>query len=332
MSTSEINKTTTSSVAAKTPGRPGRKKNSTLGELDAELEGQCLQEAEEASSSSKRVAKDPGGPSKPKKTKKTAKKKVQESSDDDSDPSESDSDSDPSSSSDSSAVESDEPRRKLKKTGFISFKGVGLITPDSKARLRKIQRLLESVANLVPKIDQEGKEALKRFHEEVLEYRDFTRELIRSTRAEIPDRNPIKKRTVKQLKIIRDVLIELGEDVDVASEMPMMGAHILDWSDQEGLKKILGPKTARRLRTSLKGQRKIYKPIFKKSPADIARTWLSAEERRKKNFNPAAAGYSRDSNKGKQTSRDNQRSSNRDGYGFGGGSKKTSGFGKGYSK
>ena len=87
----------------------------------------------------------------------------------------------------------------------------------------------------------------------------------------------------------------MSEDVDVSSKMPMVGAHILDWPDQEGIKTTLGQKTARRLRTSLKGQRKLYKPIFKKSPADIARTWLSAEERRENNFDLSDAGYSRDS-------------------------------------
>jgi hypothetical protein len=54
-------------------------------------------------------------------------------------------------------------RPKLEQTGFISFKGVRLMTPDTKARLRKIRCLLESVAKLVLKIDYDEKEALNRF-------------------------------------------------------------------------------------------------------------------------------------------------------------------------
>ena len=282
---------TTQAIAPKSVGRPGRRRNGTLADLDKDLEKQCREEQEEqleASSSSKRSAKEKS--TEPKRRKKNKETDTDSSNDDSSSP-EASSDT---SSSDTS-VASDEPRKKLRKSGFILFKGVGIISPDSKARFRKVQRLLESVANLVPKIDNEGKEALKEMAGEVAEYRDFVKEVISSTRAEVPDKNPMKNRVVKQLKSLRDVLFELHEDLDPSSEMPMFGSHLLDWSDQEDLKKILGTKTARRLRTSLKGQRKLYKPIFKKSPAEIARTWLSADERRKKNFNSASAGYRRDS-------------------------------------
>ena len=317
-----IEKPTSSTTTAvpPTPGRPGRRKNIPLADLDANLESQCQEEAkqlEEANSSTKRVAKDAGGSER---TKKKKKQRTQDSSDDGSDSSETNLDSDETSSSDCS-VKSDEPRKQARRSGFIGFKGNALLTPDSKARLRKVQRLLESVANLVPKIDADGKDALKAFADEVREYTDFVKELIRSTRAEIPDKNPLKSKTVKQLKIIRETLIELGEDVDVTSEMPMMGSHILDWSDNSGLKKILGTKTARRLRTSLKGQKRMFKPIFKKSPADIARTWLSADERRKKNFNSRDAGYSRDNaNSGRSRPNNSNRS--------GGNNSKNTGFGK----
>ena len=282
---------TTQAIPPKSVGRPGRRRNGTLADLDKELENQCREEQEgqlETSSSSKRPAKEKA--SEPKRKKKSKAAENESSNEDSSDQEESSA----TSSSDAS-VDSDEPRKKMKKSGFILFKGIGIISPDSKARFRKIQRLLESVANLVPKIDTEGKEALKEMASEVAEYRDFIKEVISSTRAEVPDRNPMKSKVVKQLKSLRDVLIELHEDLDPSSEMPMFGSHLLDWSDQEDLKKILGTKTARRLRTSLKGQKKLYKPIFKKSPAEIARTWLSADERRKKNFNSSSAGYSRDS-------------------------------------
>ena len=312
MSTNDKNATTVP-VVPKTPGKPGRKKNIPLSQLDAENEEECRVEE---SSSSKRTSTRDSAPGKAKKAKKARKdaepERRQDSSNDDSASSGTEFDSSESSSSDSS-TKSDEPRKLAKKSGFISFKGVALITPDSKARLRKIETILKSVANLVPKIDQEGKEALKSFGREVSEYRDFVKELIRSTRSEIPDENPLKKRVVQQLKVLRDILIELYEDVDTNSEMPMMGSHLLDWSEVPALRQVLGTKTARRLRTSLKGQKKLYKPLFKKKPADIARNWMSQDERRKKNFNSSAAGYSRDSSRSGNSGR--------------GGYSKNSGFG-----
>jgi hypothetical protein len=281
------------STVPPTPSRAGRRKNNTLTQLDEVFEGECQAERDAASSSSsKRPAKDQGQVKAKKKKARETREEKESSSNDDSDPSESEGNS--SASSSDGSVQSDQPKKLLKKTGFIGFKGVGIISPDSKARLRKIQRLLEGVANIIPKIDHEGKDALRTFAAEVAEFRDFVKELISSIRSEVPDLNPMKKRVVKQLKSLRDVLVELHEDVDPNSEMPMMGNHLLDWSDVEDLKAILGTKTARRLRTSLKGQKRLFKPIFRKSPADIARTWLSQQERRKSNYSSGSASFNRD--------------------------------------
>ena len=314
-----------STPAAKAPSKVGRKKNPTLAILDEELDraAQAERSSEEAGpSASKRPAKVQGPIKKAKRRKEIPivdQEEREKSSDNDTSDSEEGSDSEATSSD--SSVQSDQPRKQLKKSGFITFKNVGLISPDSKSRLRQTQKLLESVANLIPRIDREGKDALRTFAGEVAEFRDFVKELISSTKSEVPDRNPLKSRVVKNLKTLRDCLIELWEDLDPNSEMPMFGSHILDWSDQPALREILGTKTARRLRTSLKGQKKLYKPIFKKSPADIARNWLSQQERRRTNFSSQSASYSRDS-RPKHQDRNQDRYQDRNEY------NKGSGFGK----
>ena len=53
----------------------------------------------------------------------------------------------------------------------------------------------------------------------------------------------------------------------------------MDFAETEELIEAIGERTARRIRTAIKGGKKLYKALFYKSAQEIATSWKSKAER-----------------------------------------------------
>ena len=298
--------------AAKTPARTakvGRKPNGSLEEMDQECQRQANQvtekvldpvygsDGQEASttkgsaearmgqeaSTSKRPAE-----ARPGIAKKAKKKSMDSDKSDGSSYGESDSeDTDMSSeeNSESSEDESSDDEVVKRKNGFIDFKKNPLITVDNRCTLRKILKLFKDQGSLMDRIDKYGKVKHRENFDLVAENLRFIEELLKALKSEVPNENRLKKKTVRQVKTLKQCLKDLYRDLNPASDTPQWGYHLLDWSNSDELIAVIGKSLARRVRTALKGQRKSNKALFSKSPQEVSLTWASRADRSRSSDN-----------------------------------------------
>ena len=291
--------------AAKTPARTakvGRKPNGSLEEMDQECQRQAKQvtekvldpvdgsDGQEAStakgSADARMGQDASSSKRPAETRpgiaKRAKKKANEYNEsnesvEETDSSDTDMSSEEEAESTSSDSSVDEPVKS--KNGFIDFKRNSLITVDNRCNLRRILKLFKDQGSLMDRIDKYGKIKHRENFDLVAENLRFVEELLKALKSEVPKDHRLKKKTVKQVKTLKQCLKELYRDLNPSSDTPQWGYHLLDWSQSDELIAVIGKSLARRVRTALKGQRKSNKTLFSKSPQEVSLTWQGRAER-----------------------------------------------------
>ena len=196
--------------------------------------------------------------------------------------SDSEQDSD-SSSSDSEDERQQRPKKKAKKAkkGLLDFKRNTVITVANKGSLRQIGDYFKKVAGLMDKIDRTGKFAFRDFVSEGKDHRRFLVDVLEAVRRDTPKDHVQLKSTISDIKTVKECLTNLLTEVDPSSEMPQWGYHILDWCASSSLQQCIGERQAQRVHTAVKGQKKTLKALFKKSPEEVYRSWLSRNERSK---------------------------------------------------
>lgn len=201
--------------------------------------------------------------------------------------SDSEQDSSDSSSSDSEDERRKRPKKKAKKAkqGLLEFKRNTVITVANKGSLRQIGDYFKKVAGLMDKIDRTGKFAFRDFISEGKDHRRFLIDVLEAVRRDTPKNHAQLKSTISDIKTVKECLNNLLIEVDPSSEMPQWGYHILDWCASSSLQQCIGERQAQRVHTAVKGQKKTLKALFKKSPEEVYRSWLSRHERSKNSQN-----------------------------------------------